>query len=90
MSEPATVRRSADAGTAVRESDDIVARGSLADCAETLETWSAEERAAIQIDIDDMDIRYGPEEIDTLLSFLRDESAGLSNNDIAAITDPDD
>ncbi len=87
LSEGATIRRTAtgsDAGT-----EEVVARGSLADCADILQDWSAEDRASVLIDIDDMDLRYGPAEIEELLVFLRGESAGLSNRDIAEIKDPD-
>ena len=87
LSEPATIRRTAtgsDAGAG-----EVVTRGSLADCADVLQGWSAKDRASVLIDIDDMDLRYGPAEVEELLVFLRGESPGLSNQDIAEIKDTD-
>lgn len=71
LSEPATIYRKADHTQG--ETRDIVARGSLADCAEILEDWSESDRTAAEIDIDDMSLRYGPAEIEELLTFLREE-----------------
>ena len=88
LSEPATIRRIAGADSAAGQTD-VVARGSLSDCADILETWSEEERATVHIDIDDMALSYGSKEIDQLLEFLRSESAGLSNQEISAIADTD-
>jgi hypothetical protein len=39
--------------------------------------------------MDDLDLRFGPEEISELLRFLREERPGLSNTEIAEIKDPD-
>jgi hypothetical protein len=89
LSEPATIRRTTGGGDGASRTDDVVARGSLADCADMLAAWPVEERSSIQVDVDDMDLRYGPEEIEELLGFLREESAGLSNQDISGIVDPD-
>ncbi|MEN2786663.1 hypothetical protein ACFOKI_01815 [Sphingomonas qilianensis] len=68
LSEPATIYRS-DA----HQSDAVVSRGSLSDCADLLQDWSTEDRAAVRIEIDDMELRYGPEQIEELLKFLREE-----------------
>ncbi|WP_260598593.1 hypothetical protein [Sphingomonas endolithica] len=85
LSEPATLSRTAKGGSET----EIVARGSLSDCADIVADWSTEERALVRIDVDDMALRYGPEEVEELLAFLREESAGLSNQEISEIADPD-
>lgn len=89
LSEPATIRSRAKDSEAESPTDDVVARGSLADCADILQARSPEERAKVEIEVDDMDLRYGPKEIEELLTFLRDESAGLSNQEISSIADPE-
>ena len=89
LSEPATIRRTAKSGKASNRTDDVVAQGSLADCADVLEALSAEERSALRVEIDDMALRYGPEEIEELLIYLREESVGLSNGDISELKDQD-
>jgi len=77
LSEPATIYRKANqAEDAAR---DIVARGSLSDCAEFLDSWSETDRVFIDIEIDDMALRYGPKEIEDLLAFLREEASDTSN-----------
>ena len=74
LSEPATIYRKADeTGDAARA---VVARGSLADCAEILQGWSQTDRAVTEIEIDDMALRYGPDEIEELLAFLREQEGG--------------
>ena len=83
LSEPATIHAS-DNGT-----EAVAGQGSLADCAEMIEQFSADKRAGARIEMDDMDLRFGPSEIDELLHFLREESPGLSNRDISALADPD-
>ena len=76
LSEPATIYRIAVSDAGRRQGRDIVARGSLSDCAETLENWSADDRRSVAIEIDDMSLDYGPEEIEELLEFLRQEEKG--------------
>ena len=71
LSEPATIYRKADQAEGAAR--DAVARGSLSDCAEILEDWSRTDRASVEIEIDDMVLRYGPDEIEELLTFLREE-----------------
>ena len=85
LSEPATIRRNAGGVKASNGNDEVIGRGSLADCADILEATSAEERSSLQIDIDDMGLHYGPKEIEELLTYFRDESAGLSNHEISDI-----
>jgi len=87
LSEPATVRRTTEVPSDT--DSNVVMRGSLADCADFLGSWSADERATVEVELDDMDLRYDPGAIDELLTFLREESAGLSNKDIAEIAESD-
>lgn len=81
LSEPATIY-AADA-------ENPVGRGTLADCAELIEGFPPQRRASARIEMDDMELRFGPEEIEELLRFLREESAGLSNQEISEIVAPD-
>jgi hypothetical protein len=73
LSEPATIYRTAEPNQADGQSGDVVAQGSLADCAEILEGWSPADRATARVEVNDMDLRYGPGEIEELLTFLREE-----------------
>ena len=73
LSEPATIYRAAGASVAERRPDDVVARGTLSECAEILEGWSADDRATVRIDVEQMDLAYGPDKIEELLEFLRHE-----------------
>jgi hypothetical protein len=72
LSEPATIYRSAGSG-------EIVSQGSLSDCAETLQGWSADDRATVRVAMDDMDLNYGSAEIEELLAFLRAEDADAAD-----------
>ena len=76
LSEPSTIYRAAAPTEGSVQSHDVVARGSLADCADILEGISAEDRATMRVDVDDMSLSYGPDEINELLDFLRAEAAG--------------
>ena len=81
LSEPSTIYRAAGAsaagpGYASAQADDVVARGSLADCAEILEGTPPADRTAMRVEVDDMSLSYGPDEINELLDFLREEAAG--------------
>lgn len=70
-------------------SDDAAVCGTLAECAEILQRSTAQERASKRIEMDDVDVKFGPDEIEDLLLYLREESAGLSNQEISAIKNPD-
>ena len=85
LSEPATIYTAEDNGAG---QGDPVRQGTLAECAEIITGFSPGQRSSARIEMDELDLRFGPREIDELLRFLRDESAGLSNHDIAAIVDP--
>ncbi|MEG3163883.1 hypothetical protein U1701_04685 [Sphingomonas sp. PB2P19] len=82
LSEPATIH----GGDA---QDGASGRGTLADCVEILQGLPDAKRASASIVMDELDLRFGPGEIDELLRFLHEESAGLSNNEISAIADSD-
>ena len=76
LSEPATAYRGEEQGAASNQNKDIVAQGTLSDCVEVLEGWSKEDRASVRIDIDGMNLRYGPDEVEELLEYLRQEGKG--------------
>jgi hypothetical protein len=71
------------------ELGEVVGRGTLAECAEIVQGYGSQQRSAARIEMDELDLRFGPREIEELLLFLRDESAGLTNQEISAIPDPD-
>lgn len=81
LSEQATIYTDASGNAA--------ARGTLAECADILEGSSAQERRSARIVMDNMELKFRADEIDDLLMYLREESAGLSNREISAIKDPD-
>lgn len=76
LSEPATIYRNAGQKELSGATREVVARDSLSDCAEILEGWSETDRALVEVEIDDMSLRYGPNEIEELLTFLREEDNG--------------
>jgi hypothetical protein len=82
LSEQATIFAS-------KEQDTVLGQGSLADCVEVIEAMAPEQRNAAHIRMDTLDLAFGPGEIDELLRFLRNEREGLSDKEIAEITDPD-
>lgn len=86
LSEPATIHVGKGDGSG---KEDVAGRGTLAECVEVVEALPAEKRASARIEMDALDLRFGTQEIDELLRFLRDEDPGLSNKEISAILDPD-
>lgn len=83
LSEAATVHVGGD--------DDarVAGRGTLEECVGLIERLSLEDRQQVRISMDDLTLEYGPREVGELADFLGSEGAGLSNNDIAGIPDPD-
>jgi hypothetical protein len=77
LSEPATIHTGG--------ASDVLGKGTLADCADQIESLSPEARKSARIVMDDIDLEFGPEEINALLKFLREEGAGLSDQEISAI-----
>ena len=75
LSEAATIYRLTNASSDTQE---VVARGTLSECAELLEGWSTAERASSEIAVDQMNLRYGSEDVEELLEFLRREGIDQS------------
>lgn len=84
LSEPATVHAGDDTG---RAGAGVLGNGTLADCVEIVSGLGGEARSSARIAMDDLDLEFGPEEIDELATFLRNEEPGLTNKDIADIAD---
>ena len=82
LSEPATIY-SVDASGAA--TSDVVGQGTLEDCVSIVAGLSADKQNSISIQMDDLDLQFGPEETGELQNFLREESAGLSNNEIVEL-----
>ncbi len=78
LSEPATIYAS--------EGDaDVLGQGTLAECSDIVQGLPDKDRSSATITMDDLDLSYGPAEVDELVQFLRSEGEGLSNKDIADI-----
>lgn len=91
LSEPATIcpaDRSDDASSASPDQETL-GQGTLAECADIVAGMPPDRRASVHIQMDSLDLRFGPGEVGELLQFLREESAGLSNKEIAEIKDAD-
>lgn len=86
LSEPATIYNLEGDSDAPSE---VVGQGTLAECAEIVDDLASDKKGKVSIKMDDLDLRFGPEEVSELLRFLREESSGLSNTEIADIKDPD-
>ncbi|KQS03470.1 hypothetical protein ASG11_03665 [Sphingomonas sp. Leaf357] len=86
LSESATIY-SVDASGAA--SSDILGQGTLEDCVAIVAGLSADKQKSISIQMDSLDLQFGPQEAGELLHFLREESAGLSNNEIIEIKSSD-
>lgn len=80
LSEPATIYSD-------EASESIAGQGTLAECAEIIEGFSEPQRSSARIVMDAMALDFGRAEIDELLKHLREESAGLSNQEISTIKD---
>lgn len=86
LSEPATIYAVGGKGDA---SSDAVGQGTLEECAYIVADLAPDKKRAVSIKMDDLDLRFGPEQVSELLRFLREESPGLSNTEIAEIKIPD-
>ena len=69
LSEPATIYRADGSDDAT----DVVAQGTLSECADILKAWTDAERETVRVDMDDLSLCYGPQEMAELLKFLRAE-----------------
>jgi hypothetical protein len=82
LSEPATIFPLEAGADAVSQA---IGRGTLEECAGIVGDLPVDERQSITIQMDDMDLRFGPEEIEGLLRFLHNEEPGLTDKEIANI-----
>jgi hypothetical protein len=82
LSEPATIY-SVDASGDV--TSDVLGQGTLENCVDIIGGLSADSQKAVFIQMDGLDLRFGPREVGELLRFLREEGTGLSNNEITDI-----
>jgi len=82
LSEPATIYGGDVSDGAKPE---VIGRGTLEACAEIVAGLSSDEQKSVSIRMDDLDLAFGPDEVGELLGFLRGESDGLSNTEIAEI-----
>lgn len=87
LSETATVYGVKTLNDATSE---VLGRGTLEECLDIVLGLSSDRRESVSIEMDDIELKFGPQEIGEILQFLREESAGLSNNEIGQIksTDP--
>lgn len=82
LSEAATVYRVKALSDATSE---VLGRGTLEECANIVSGLPSDGRQSVFIKMDDLGLKFGPPEIAELLRFLREESPGLSNNEIVQI-----
>jgi len=85
LSEPATILATEGSDDAT---SDVIGRGTLEDCADIVAGLSLDRQRSLSIQMDNLELTFGPQEVGELLQFLREESAGLSNNEIADIVSP--
>lgn len=86
LSEPATIYIS---GGNDDDRPKVIGQGTLAECASIVSDLAPDRGKSASIQMDDLDLRFGPKEVIELLRFLREESSGLSNAEISDIKDPD-
>lgn len=82
LSEPATTYATDDDG---KPTSRILFKGTLSDCAASVEAMPHNERFSASIKVDTLDLRYGPDEVDELIRYLRNEEPGLSDKEIADV-----
>ncbi len=82
LSEPATIHDAVPSGDATSA---VVGRGTLEECVDIVANFPADRQRSILIQMDEIDLRFGPEEIRELLEFLRAETPGISDLDIAEV-----
>jgi hypothetical protein len=63
----------------------VVGTGTLEECADIVADLPSDRQKSLSIEMNDLDLKFGSQEIDELLQFLREESAGLSNAEITEI-----
>jgi hypothetical protein len=82
LSEPATIL-SLEAGE--NAASQAIGRGTLEECAGIVGDLPLDERQSIAIQMDEMDLRFDPEDVEGLLRFLHNEEPGLTDKEIASI-----
>ena len=85
LSEPATIY----AGEASEGASDPLGKGTLAECAGIVADLPLDRQQAVTIQMDDLDLRFGPAEVSELCKILSEEGPSLSNKEIAQIKDLD-
>ncbi len=87
LSEPATIYAAEPSDNATSEA---AGHGTLEECVDIVAAFSTDRQKSVFIQMDDIDLKFGPREIGDLLRFLRAETPGLSNTEIAEVksTDP--
>ncbi len=86
LSEPATIHATEGPDDATAE---VLGRGSLEDCAAIVAGLPSDLQGTVSIRMDELDMKFGAQEIAELLQFLRAEGDGLSNNEITDIKSTD-
>ena len=82
LSEPASIVAAAASNDA--DMADI-GRGTLEECVAIVAAQSADRQRSISIQMDNLDLEFGPDEIGELLQYLGSEKPGLSDTQIADI-----
>ncbi|MBW6532694.1 hypothetical protein KZ820_18280 [Sphingomonas sp. RRHST34] len=82
LSEPATTYANDDDG---KPTSRILFKGTLSDCAANVEAMPHNERFSASIKMNALELSYGPDEVDELIRYLRNEDPGLSDKDIADV-----
>ncbi len=82
LSEPATIHAVEPSGDAT---SDVLGRGTLEECVDIVAGLSPDQQKSVAIKMDDLDLEFGPQEVDELLRLLREETPGLSNSEIVEI-----
>ncbi|WP_375421604.1 hypothetical protein [uncultured Sphingomonas sp.] len=82
LSEPATILP-LEAGK--NAASLAIGRGTLEECAGIVGDLPVDERQSIAIQMDDMDLRFDPEDVESLIRFLHNEEPGLTDKEIANI-----
>lgn len=82
LSEPATTYANDDDG---KPTSRVLFKGTLSDCVANVEAMPHNDRFSASIKMDALDLSYGPDEVDQLIRYLRNEDAGLSDTDIADV-----
>ena len=86
LSEPATIYVAEPSGDATSEA---VGQGTLEECVHIVADLPADRQKSVMIQMDDIDLSFGSRDISELLRFLREETPGLSDTEIAEVKSAD-